>query len=1335
MADGTLIIDAEANTDGVEVGMRDIEASVKRMASTVGNVSEKTRIAIQKQADAVLKLNNQYSQQAKKVESLKQRLKEISEQKIKTDTYKQLEKEIENVDEKAAKVEAELNEWRKLGVPENSSGFKAKEKELQEILDMMDKLEEKQKKMQKSGSAYADPRSLSEYQKIASKLTTEEMRLDDMNNRLSTSFDSVKEKVRECGDTMNGLKNKEPILKKLQKALEKISPELAKKGFRQLGYSIQEMAKNVEKLCMKMLKLSASSIAGGIQKISAGIFGIHKSANKSTASVGTMTKAIKALLKYGIGIRVLYLLMDKVRNAVVEGFQNLAQYSGTTNNSISMLMSSLTQLKNAFAAAFNPILTVVAPILSKFINLLSQALTYVGMFFAALTGQKTFTKATSVQENYAASLDKTADSAKKAAKALEGYLSPIDEINNYDDGSDNSTDGNGSSGYKAPTPGQMFEEVPIKNSIKGLADKIKKLIQQEGWEGLGKFMAQGINKGLKHVYNAINWKKVGPKITKFCNAFTRTFNSLVDNIDWDLLGRTVGAGVNTIVNTLNLLITGIDWKNLGKKFAEGITGFVREVNWKNLGNLLGNQFMISWDIFNGMVHNLQYTEIGKAFADLLNGTFEKVSFGEIADTLATGLNGAFESLYEFTTNFEWTDLVDNIANGINTFISEFKWKENGQKLEAFLEDLCSSLVDFAEKTDWEEFGRGIGTFLSEVDWKKHLKQVIYAIKETLEGLFDGLEEGGTAGKIVAFLGKAFLAVKIAHITGIDSLVGSLVSHIGSKLLEKGTVSELKGSLTDLISSGLSGAASGFGSLADSIAPLVGTAGLIAAVTGGAVLLTEKLASLTEAAQGGNGILSQTGGYLHDYTGAMSEAHAITQDQAEELWKLIEADESAGKANNEMYDDIIQKLSEYGVSADKARGILEQYGAQAGVSADFVEDMTAKVKELGAGFSETTGKIDTSSVTTKEAIKGIRDTLYDLSMTSSDYAGTYQGVLSAFNNTSGAATTAQEAFDIVYNSLKDAGVPLDELNKALAKKFPEATATAKTSANSNIVNAQKTVTTATEKMKSDTESNLAGVKKAAEDASEGVNTATVTKWGNSATEVKKNLDQMKQAANLKLGEMQRTVESHFSSQYNTMTKKWEKASERISQIIVEMNGMINRKMESLVSSMEQAGNRAGSKLSGGIANGVSGITGTLNSMITKVNQTIGNINGAISGVERAFTFSYNVTGPTGKRVWGNYWMNLPRVNSVPYLASGAVIPPRSEFLAVLGDQKTGNNIEAPEGLLRKIFREEMPQKQDGNTYNVSVTASGKKLLDIILEEGELRRNRSGGRNPFKLGEEW
>jgi len=44
--------------------------------------------------------------------------------------------------------------------------------------------------------------------------------------------------------------------------------------------------------------------------------------------------------------------------------------------------------------------------------------------------------------------------------------------------------------------------------------------------------------------------------------------------------------------------------------------------------------------------------------------------------------------------------------------------------------------------------------------------------------------------------------------------------------------------------------------------------------------------------------------------------------------------------------------------------------------------------------------------------------------------------------------------------------------------------------------------------------------------------------------------------------------------------------------------------------------------------------------------------------------------------------------LPFLASGAVIPPNAEFAAILGDQRAGRNLEAPEGLLRQIVREEI-----------------------------------------------
>lgn len=55
--------------------------------------------------------------------------------------------------------------------------------------------------------------------------------------------------------------------------------------------------------------------------------------------------------------------------------------------------------------------------------------------------------------------------------------------------------------------------------------------------------------------------------------------------------------------------------------------------------------------------------------------------------------------------------------------------------------------------------------------------------------------------------------------------------------------------------------------------------------------------------------------------------------------------------------------------------------------------------------------------------------------------------------------------------------------------------------------------------------------------------------------------------------------------------------------------------------------------------------------------------------------------------GHFGFNIQQAPQIPYLAQGAVIPPNAPFMAVLGDQRSGNNIEAPESLIRKIVREE------------------------------------------------
>lgn len=144
-----------------------------------------------------------------------------------------------------------------------------------------------------------------------------------------------------------------------------------------------------------------------------------------------------------------------------------------------------------------------------------------------------------------------------------------------------------------------------------------------------------------------------------------------------------------------------------------------------------------------------------------------------------------------------------------------------------------------------------------------------------------------------------------------------------------------------------------------------------------------------------------------------------------------------------------------------------------------------------------------------------------------------------------------------------------------------------------------------------------------------------------------------------------------------------------------------------------------------------IRSVLNNIISVVNGAISKVNGVVSAIESAFSFGpWKVPTPFGSKTIG-FKATFPRVPTVPYLAKGAVIPPRSEFLAVLGDQKQGNNIETPEALLRKIVREETAGRQTGGgSYRFTAQINRRTLFDEMMKEAQMRRDTSG-RNPFEM----
>ena len=75
-------------------------------------------------------------------------------------------------------------------------------------------------------------------------------------------------------------------------------------------------------------------------------------------------------------------------------------------------------------------------------------------------------------------------------------------------------------------------------------------------------------------------------------------------------------------------------------------------------------------------------------------------------------------------------------------------------------------------------------------------------------------------------------------------------------------------------------------------------------------------------------------------------------------------------------------------------------------------------------------------------------------------------------------------------------------------------------------------------------------------------------------------------------------------------------------------------------------------------------------------------------------------------------NAPVYNDIPALASGAVIPPNRKFLAVLGDQKSGTNVEAPLSTIKQAVMEAMAQGSR-EPINVNLVVDGKTLARVVV----------------------
>ena len=485
-------------------------------------------------------------------------------------------------------------------------------------------------------------------------------------------------------------------------------------------------------------------------------------------------------------------------------------------------------------------------------------------------------------------------------------------------------------------------------------------------------------------------------------------------------------------------------------------------------------------------------------------------------------------------------------------------------------------------------------------------------------------------------------------------------------------------------------------------------------------------------QGGNGIGSTFGNTMNNFIQTLQHRGDIISGSAEEIWQLKESLEQEGMTAEDKASatqKLIDKLGEMGVTSDQAEQAFSTLYQQGLITDDMFDILSESIKTLGDNTTNMAGSIDLGKQSIDDLYNNVLPQLQTQLGLSADQVTSLDTALLETENAGG---TAQDAFNNIMERAEKMGLNTESVAKVFSQVFPDAVKETESTTKTAMENTQDSVETGMDAASVAVGTAMSGIQTDTENAMSAAERAVSDSTGNISKDSDANWGASKGYATDALGKIDQEA-------YDTMqrvdgvVKRWNKD---IKGDFDTNWGDSKNTVVGAVQGMADEIERNGDRLASGVKNAFSGIPNyikdIMNNAVGKVNSAINNANSALGGIERSFTFTYNYTNPFNNRksTYHSY-LNLNRANTVPYLASGAVIPPRSEFLAVLGDQKNGRNLEAPEDLLRQIVREETGGKQGNNTYNVSVSASGRNLLDIVLEEGELRRNRNGGRNPFKL----
>lgn len=826
-ADGSIIVDTELDSQGFEAGSKELESAISSFGKTISKIGQSlnslgptfTR-ALQGSGSAINsfdskigKIDESLRKARDEIVNMENQLNSLGSAQIPTEEYTRL---TNLIDSTGAKIDDLVYKQRQLS-QSDSNGVINRYLELKDQIAsteaQLEKLRALQSEMQSSSNDY----SSADFTRVKEEIASVEVNLETLNMQMRelestggasskiAQYQSLQTQIEQLGATADEATQKmaameqdgsaytvgaktakyqelEATLRNLKSeyehnaaAADSMKSQLAgtnaqvsgtERSTRRLSNTTNTLRRNLSRVG-SVGKAAFSAIGSRIRSAASSMLGLltHTKSTKSQFS-GLISSAKKFTLSL-LGARGVYALLRKA---------------------VSAYMSENEDLKNTLDSVWSGIGNLLGPIITRLINLVATATSYVTSFLKLFNW-------------FGSSTSKSINKANDSAQELKRTLASFDDLNILSEKSSSSTSDDS-------------------NSASALPD-----VTLPEWAS---FIAEQIKKG--------NW--IGA-----ATALADQLNGMIDSLDWGGFGTKIGTLFNGALSFIATFIKKFDWTNLGKKLGTFFTNLIKNVDWSNLGVLLVAQWAILLQLLVGFFDTFSGVDLSNALHQLIRGAINAVDWvdlsgrlgrkltkfigdinwwqlgQDVSDGFATiirsitafisNLDGktitdAFSGFIKGALSVNWAKVFGDFAKSLSDYLMEMDFGDVAKSLSSIITTALDSMLATVDNTDFDGLGKQFSNFVNNIDYKGIISRLGQLIGKIIIGAFkfitsftEGLDFDKIADGFINGIIEVLKNVDWAQLAGlvVESIIGSLVLPI------KLTISIVKSVITNAIETG------------------------------------------------------------------------------------------------------------------------------------------------------------------------------------------------------------------------------------------------------------------------------------------------------------------------------------------------------------------------------------------------------------------------------------------------------------------------------------------------------------------------------------------------------